>query len=147
MQEKLRNNIYRTTLVCIDSCREDVPEGRLFNPALEEPVPFHGVMGLLNQMERLLDLTNVPTAFAQMRSFQKPADGGVPQAASLRLQKGELATFELRILFRQNSSWQGSLIWLERDQEQNFRSVMELLFLMQSVWRGTPEDTPPEGGE
>ncbi|MCI9263720.1 MAG: hypothetical protein HFF06_04025 [Oscillospiraceae bacterium] len=46
---------------------------------------------------------------------------------------GELATFDIRILFRQNSSWQGSVLWQEGDREESFRSVLELVLLMDSA--------------
>lgn len=47
--------------------------------------------------------------------------------------EGKRATFALRVLFRQNASWQGSVTWLEGGQEESFRSVLELLMLMNSA--------------
>ena len=44
-----------------------------------------------------------------------------------------MATFKLSILFRQNSSWQGSVLWLEEDSEAQFRSALELVKLIDSV--------------
>jgi hypothetical protein len=41
-----------------------------------------------------------------------------------------LARFFVRILFRQNASWQGTICWLDRKTEAQFRSVLELLILM-----------------
>ena len=49
--------------------------------------------------------------------------------------RGTAATFELRILFRQHASWQGELLWLERSDRQSFRSVLELITLMDSALR------------
>lgn len=48
---------------------------------------------------------------------------------------GAVATFSMRILFRQNSSWQGSLTWIEGNQEEYFRSVLELIVLMENALR------------
>ena len=45
-------------------------------------------------------------------------------------------TFAVRILFRQNASWQGSVTWLEGNREESFRSVLELIFLMDSALSG-----------
>ena len=45
----------------------------------------------------------------------------------------ELATFQLRVLFRQNASWQGSLIWVDQRMDAQFRSVLELVRLMDSA--------------
>ena len=49
------------------------------------------------------------------------------------MRRGNLATFAVRIMFRRNSSWQGSVTWMEGDQQENFRSVLELLLLIDSA--------------
>ena len=41
-----------------------------------------------------------------------------------------MATFAVRVLFRQNASWQGEVTWLEGKREESFRSVLELILLM-----------------
>ena len=53
------------------------------------------------------------------------------------VQEGKLATFSLSILFRQNATWQGTVAWLEGGKSQSFRSVLELVFLMDSALRGS----------
>lgn len=39
------------------------------------------------------------------------------------------------VLFCQNASRQGSVMWLEEGREENFRSVLELLLMMDSALR------------
>lgn len=39
-------------------------------------------------------------------------------------------TFVLKILDRQNSTWQGSILWVEKQNEQYFRSALEMLKLI-----------------
>ena len=41
-----------------------------------------------------------------------------------------VGTFILKILNRQNSTWQGSVTWVEEEKTQNFRSALELLKLI-----------------
>ena len=36
----------------------------------------------------------------------------------------------MRIMFRQNSSWQGTVTWVDGKMEESFRSVLELIILM-----------------
>lgn len=43
------------------------------------------------------------------------------------------ATFLVRVSFCQNNTWQGNVTWLDNRQSQNFRSMMELLYLMDSA--------------
>ncbi|MCL2365961.1 MAG: hypothetical protein FWC75_02815 [Oscillospiraceae bacterium] len=39
-------------------------------------------------------------------------------------------TFEISVRFQQNSTWQGQILWAEKNMKQNFRSVLEMLRLM-----------------
>jgi len=39
-------------------------------------------------------------------------------------------TFEISVKFTQNSTWQGQIHWIEKNQKQNFRSALEMLKLM-----------------
>jgi len=39
-------------------------------------------------------------------------------------------TFEISVKFMQNSTWQGQIHWVEKNQKQNFRSALEMLKLM-----------------
>lgn len=42
----------------------------------------------------------------------------------------EKTTFTIQILFQQNSTWQGTITWLEEGKTQKFRSELELIRLM-----------------
>jgi len=39
-------------------------------------------------------------------------------------------TFEISVRFQQNSTWQGQILWAEKNMKQSFRSVLEMLRLM-----------------
>jgi len=39
-------------------------------------------------------------------------------------------TFEIEVKFMQNATWQGQIHWAEKNQKQNFRSVLEMIKLM-----------------
>ena len=39
-------------------------------------------------------------------------------------------TFVIKVLEQQNSTWQGTVAWVEAHKEQKFRSALELLKLM-----------------
>ena len=56
--------------------------------------------------------------------------------------KAEQPDFELEILFRQNYSWQGRLRWPAGGKEATFRSVLELIFTMETVLAQTKP--PPD---
>ena len=128
------DNSYRTTLVCIDSYENKVLKGRIYNPSQPEGIAFTGAMDFLLRMENMINEANCPQAFASLRRFraQNTEAGSHVHPVSTAME-GKLASFSLRILFRQNSSWQGSLMWHEGKAEESFRSVLELLLLMDSA--------------
>lgn len=45
-------------------------------------------------------------------------------------------TFLVKILNKQNSTWQGSITWMEEQKTQNFRSALELIKLIDEVLDG-----------
>ena len=46
---------------------------------------------------------------------------------------GQKATFSIKIMFREHSTWQGIIYWREGKVEQPFRSFKEMLYLIVSV--------------
>lgn len=124
---------YRISTISVDSYENAEPRGRLANPFYEEAQSFESLTQLLKQVEAVLELTNRPQSFTDRRSFALSTEplGNSPPAGPAG--RGRLASFSLCIRFRQNSSWQGSLHWLEKGLKQNFRSVLELIFLMDSA--------------
>ena len=141
MQPRLQGNGYRTTVVCIDSYDQGVPAGRFYNPYHKDGESFQSLTQFLTKMEQLLDSMHLPQSFTAARAFAPPPElksGGPPKAEP---QEGRLATFAVRILFRQNASWQGSVTWLEDGLEQSFRSVLELILLMDSALKETDSDS------
>ena len=135
MQPRIQGENYQLTLVCIDRYENMVPEGRIYNASVQGAVEFHSLTEFLRKMESMLDGMQYPQAFVAMRSFGET--GATPEHTGEEKQKreGECATFTVRVLFRQNASWQGSVFWLEGGKEENFRSALELIFLMDSALR------------
>ena len=139
MQGKAWGNEYRTTVVCVDTYESGVIAGRLYNPYLHEGICFHNVMEFLLKMEDLLDQMRFPQSFTAARSFSQPPRRIAASPPDESPREGKRATFAVRVLFRQNASWQGSVSWLEGGKEESFRSALELLFLMDSALKGPEE--------
>ncbi|MBP3684427.1 MAG: hypothetical protein J6J12_05635 [Oscillospiraceae bacterium] len=124
----------RKHLVCVDSYTDGVLKGRFFD-LFQEVGSFDSLSQFLIRMEEILDGRQEPQSYTEARtfsSFLETAEWGETTSLSRR---GNRATFELQILFRQHSSWQGVLIWRETGMEHSFRSVLELVILMDSALR------------
>ena len=123
--------------MCIDSYDDGVLAGRMYNSRFGEAESFRSTIGFLTRMEQLLAIEDSPQPFDAVRTFA-PVLSLLPDPPALTSPRvGKRATMELHILFRQNASWQGSIRWLEGKREQHFRSVMELLFLIDSALGST----------
>lgn len=130
------DNALRTTTVCVDHYKEDVFAGRFYNPYMKNGGEFKSLMQMLLKMEQMLDAMEFPQSFTQKRSFADypRLKTGPP---STEFSQGKLATFAIKIIFRQNTSWQGSILWLEWGEEQSFRSALELIYLMNNALNKT----------
>lgn len=118
-------------IVRVASYQDQCPKGSLSGACLDKPVQFHSLAQLLLMMEALMDRENQPQRGEEPRSFgqQDLLQRAVP------LQSGEkpIAAFQISVLFRQNASWQGTLVWMDRKMDAQFRSVLELIRLMDSA--------------
>ena len=55
-------------------------------------------------------------------------------------------TFVIRIHDCQNSTWQGSILWAERQERKCFRSTLEMISLIEEAVKLDRENKALEGG-
>ena len=129
-----------------------VLEGRLHSQYLEEPYIFTDLVHMIHKMEEIFDENGFPQAFLSPRSFhdkknkaQKP---DVLEGRDIMATKpgndteSPKCTFEITVGFRQNATWQGHILWIDKNLKQNFRSVLEMLKLMdEALSEGDKDDT------
>lgn len=48
-------------------------------------------------------------------------------------------TFIVKIINKQNATWQGSVTWVDEQKTQNFRSALELIKLIDGAMGGDDE--------
>ena len=125
----------RKITVCVDDYNDGIFRGRFFN-AYHGASRFESLSQFLLKMESLLEETQTPQSYTAHRTFSAILRPDAESTEPAFLRKGIKATFELQILFRQHSSWQGLVIWKDKNVEQSFRSVLELVILMDSALRG-----------
>lgn len=128
----------RSVIVCIDSYEDKLFSGRLVSGQDNEERPFNNLMQFLQEMDDVMDDLDVPPSAMEKRIFNKPDEESLVARKTEGRQinenaVGKVATFNIRILFRQNASWQGSVSWIEGNNEQTYRSALELLMLMDSA--------------
>lgn len=137
-------NDINSSRICIDDYHQGDIYGRIYHVSLDQPIYFHGLLSLVREMDQHLDAYDFPQAGMQLRSFStkesnmasREDQAAVVTHFSKEYIRGKLATFRTRILYRQNATWQGSIRWMEGDKEEKFRSVLEMMMLMDSCFTG-----------
>lgn len=133
MLYKMQRYDARSFLLYIDSYENEVPIGRYYNPSREEGGSFRSMVQMLLKLEHCMDAENMPQSFQKVRTFVPVFGYWGENSGNINPVMGRKATFALHILFRQNASWQGTLVWLEEKKTMSFRSVLELITLLNSA--------------
>jgi len=130
---QLRRSDSRTFLLHVDSYENGVMTGRYYSPQLQESGEFSSLSQLLLKLDRCLDINNVPQAFQSARHFSPLISMWDAAPSEPCTQPGKRENFVIQILFRRNSSWQGSICWLEQEQTLHFRSALELIGMLDNA--------------
>lgn len=123
----------KSSLIYITGYENRKLSGYVENPYFLQEQYFDNLIQFLLVMDNLCDETSYPQRATESRSFVKSSDERCVETKAPQKRGKAIATFKLNILFRQNSSWQGSVLWIEKQIEAQFRSVLELVMLIDSV--------------
>lgn len=114
--------------------------GRIQHSYKAEPCHYRDIDDMLLKMDSFFDQIQFPMASTESRHFTK-VSRRTGRKESVRLMqnpkiiqnRGEQATFIIQVQYRQNSTWQGKIVWAEENKTQHFRSALELLKLIDSA--------------
>lgn len=125
----------------VTSYHERCLKGMISGVPVQGEQAFRSTIELLCLLEGLMDQTRSPQRNEESRAFLPtfPSAAGEGRAAG----GGKvpvIASFQLSVMFRQNATWQGSLFWADRGMEAQFRSVLELLNLINSALSAQEDD-------
>lgn len=156
LQERLI--LYSPNIVnlCLDSYEKKEQKGRLYHEYIRQPMQFTTLFEAFGMMEKFYDKLQFPQASTILRDFtidrrerekmikERGWEMELPERIKedckkveafekVIAQKGKEATFVVRVKFRQHSSWQGEVTWVDGQKKEYFRSVLELIKLMDSA--------------
>lgn len=120
--------------ICIQKLEENIPSGKVFSCYAEEPLEFHGIADMILKIDELCDSLNFRMSNRIRKGMAQEQGAVVYQNAQCRhLFKdftevhGSVCIFYLRLRYRENVSWQGSIRFLGSQRLYHFRSVLELM--------------------
>ena len=90
--------------MCIDNINDGELSGRIYHCYSKEPWKFTNILQLIELAEDFIE------------------------------NRGQKGTFFLNVRYRQNSSWQGIVRWIEGNSTQQFVSVLELLKILSNAF-------------
>lgn len=157
--KKLLPSSYATIQVFVDDYNNSILKGRIYHLASEKLMSFLGIYDFLSKLESVYDAFSFPQATHEFRKFRKPSllvpntdDTGyingddtevkikVKKDKKIKIEPSGKGTFIIRVLYRQNATWQGSIQWVEGKKAVNFRSDLEMLKLMDDALRTDDEE-------
>lgn len=136
--------------VCIDDNQNADYQGQLWHQYSDDPVNFSGIYDMMVTADELFDAWDFPQRSLERREFvhddpddrrhkgfptrqddsdELPIDRVQKQQGTRNIQgkRGELGTFIIQVSFRQNATWQGHVINVEKNERNDFSSAMELV--------------------
>ena len=128
-------------VLCVNAAHDGELQGVFYHSYSPDPVPFAGTGQMTRRMEQLYDWLRFPYPGTNSRSFGEEKKLGrmtherkrIMSDNSLLSKHGDIGTFIVRVQHRQNSSWQGRITWMEEDRTIQFRSVWEMIKLIESA--------------
>ena len=128
-------------VLCVNGMGDGGPAGELYHSYRENSIPFECADDMVFHMEELYNALNFPRLGSNERSFtpmKKTEEhyterDRIMKDETLLSKHGDLGTFIVRVQHRQNSSWQGRITWMEQDKTVSFRSVWEMVKLIENA--------------
>jgi len=130
-------------------------EGSIEHIKTGKTIPVRGYLEITFLIQEKLEVQGFPQSATEMRSWEKEtipryrcssshnnnSDKRSEEKMKHRNKKTPAPsggpTFFVRIHYRQNASWQGSIQWLEGNSTRFFRSHLEMIMLMQEAMEKT----------
>ena len=128
-------------VLCVNKAKGGELSGVFYHSYSRKPVPFEGIGQMTLRMEKLYDWLRFPFPGTNERSFGEieKQTARTPERRKIMLddellsKHGDIGTFIVRVQHRQNSSWQGRVTWMEENKTLQFRSVWEMIKLIESA--------------
>lgn len=139
----------KNALFAIDGAANGVYIGRIMEDCGRGAVSFHDLGVAAMCLESACEADKSPSLSVKKRHFLDvgPENDSMRGHRAVRRRsfmkdmqesgpRGDLGTFLVCVQHRDNGSWQGRVTWLEQGRTVNFRSVWEMVQLIDEAIRG-----------
>ena len=120
MHKKLIPCGTKEALLVVTDYQNGIMKGVMQHPRLDDSIPVSSIAQFILEFDSLLNLEGCP-------------DRPLPLVRLIPEEDSAIAVFQVQVLFREHGSWQGRLVWKDTNQEASFRSVLELMQLLDEI--------------
>lgn len=142
-------------VLCVDKNSDGLIEGFLYHGYSREGYSVKGYEQIIRIAEGLFNALEFPFMGTSDRdidgrthSYQKKERmARVLRDDELLEKHGDMGTFVIRVQHRQHSSWQGRVTYLEENKSVYFRSVLELIKIVDGALDNAERTAATENGD
>lgn len=128
-------------VLCVSQNDGGMIKGCLYHGYSKEGIPFCGYEEVIKTAEEFFNALGFPHKTTGDRDIRghtynyrkKEGVARIMDDKKLLEHHGDIGTFVIRVQHRQHSSWQGRVTYLDEDQTVCFRSVLELIKIIDGV--------------
>ena len=141
-KNQLQINISLPNLIniCVGQKVEGEISGEIYHCYANEPMRFSNVIEMLKEIENLFDRICFPQSSTKMRSFcetsqisQMRRPEKVLMQQDVIKHRGTLGSFVTCVKFRQNSTWQGEIFWMEKGIKRQFTNTLDFIKILDNA--------------
>ena len=110
----------REAVVTVQTYHDGIMDGYLQHPRLKGRAEIRSLFQMVLLLNSLIDMEDCPNPSLPL----VPVHYGSRETDTV---------FRIQILFREHYTWQGRLIWQDRNQEVVFHSAIELIQLLDEI--------------
>ena len=128
---------FRTSVIRVYHYEDKNPSGFFYNRYYGQEIAFGNLTRLLLLIEDMMDEMECPQASVQSRRFTKEPKQlervSMAQQRPPQPEENAIATFTVKVLFRQGPAGKENSAGKKAKKEKSFRSALELVKLMDSA--------------
>nr|WP_297864088.1 hypothetical protein [uncultured Acetatifactor sp.] len=122
LREKLLPCRSREAVVTVLTYCNGSMDGYLQHPRLDGKERIQSLSQMILLLDSLVDMEDCPNHFLPLVPWEYDGEKG---------KKGLI--FRVQVLFREHCTWQGRLVWQDKNKEAVFRSAIELIRLFDEI--------------
>ena len=141
-RNQLQINISMPNLIniCVGQKVDGEISGEIYHCYAKEPMRFSNVVEMIKKIEDLFDRICFPQSSTKLRSFCETSQTSRmlrPEKVLMQQDvieyRGTLGSFVTCVKFRQNSTWQGEIFWMEKSIKRQFTNTLDFIKILDNA--------------